>query len=157
VFSTTKAAPVSELARRATATNRGMPNNGDLPRTAMATEDPFSGTNIPEEDAKDDLPLTMAASVVLRALPRDTHAALRTAAEIDTGKVTVFFKAVGGAPVLDNQRARISASQRFEKVVLYLRKQLKCKPTDNLFLYVNSVFAPALDENVGNLFRVCTK
>ncbi len=42
---------------------------------------------------------------------------------------------------------------KFETVVNFLRKKLDCKPTDSVFLYVNSVFAPGLDEGVGNLFR----
>ena len=36
----------------------------------------------------------------------------------------------------------------------YLRRVLKCKDTESVFLYVNSTFAPALDEIVGNLHRV---
>jgi ubiquitin-like protein ATG12 len=68
--------------------------------------------------------------------------------------VTVRFKAVGAAPILGRQVFKISGTQRFETVVNFLRKQLRCKPTDSVFLYVNSVFAPALDEIVGNLFRV---
>jgi hypothetical protein len=39
--------------------------------------------------------------------------------------------------------------------VNFLRKKLDCKPADSVFLYVNSVFAPGLDEGVGGLFRVC--
>ncbi len=68
--------------------------------------------------------------------------------------VTVRFKAVGSAPILKTQVFKISATQRFETVVNFLRTRLKCKPTDSVFLYVNSVFAPSLDEVVGNLFRV---
>ena len=48
----------------------------------------------------------------------------------------------------------MSASQKFETVVNFLRKKLECKPADSVFLYVNSVFAPGLDEGVGNLYRV---
>jgi ubiquitin-like protein ATG12 len=68
--------------------------------------------------------------------------------------VTVRFKAVGSAPILARQVCKITATQRFEAVVGYLRKVLKCGPNDSVFLYVNSVFAPALDEVVGNLHRV---
>ena len=39
--------------------------------------------DIEDEDDKDaDLPLTMAASVVLENLPKDAHAALETAGEL---------------------------------------------------------------------------
>lgn len=105
-----------------------------------------------------DLPLTMTASLVLTNLPRDASAAL---AEVGTTfsqeKVIVRFKPVGGsAPPLPARRERstISATSRFETVVAYLRRTLKVSESDSLFLYVNSTFAPALDEVVGNLWRV---
>lgn len=41
---------------------------------------------IPDEDHGVDLPLTMAASVVLTGLPRDAHRALADAEAIDMGK-----------------------------------------------------------------------
>lgn len=68
--------------------------------------------------------------------------------------VTVRFKPVGSAPLLRTLVFKISASMKFETVVNFLRKKLDCKPADSVFLYVNSVFAPGLDEGVGNLFRV---
>lgn len=68
--------------------------------------------------------------------------------------VTVRFKPVGSAPILRTLVFKISASMKFETVVNFLRKKLDCKPTDSVFLYVNSVFAPGLDEGLGNLFRV---
>lgn len=105
-----------------------------------------------------DLPLTMTASLVLTQLPRDAAAAL---AEVGTtftkDKVIVRFKPVGGsAPPISARRERssISATSRFEAVVAYLRRTLKVAESDSLFLYVNSTFAPALDEVVGNLWRV---
>lgn len=119
--------------------------------------------DIPEPDREDrspspDLPLTMTASLVLTHLPRDAAAAL---AEVGTTfaqeKVIVRFKPVGGsAPPLPARRERstISATSRFEAVVAYLRRTLKVAESDSLFLYVNSTFAPALDEVVGNLWRV---
>ena len=39
-------------------------------------------------------------------------------------------------------------------MVAYLRRVLRVKETESVFLYVNSSFAPALDEVVGNLHRV---
>lgn len=95
----------------------------------------------------------MSASVVLTALPRDAHSALEKAGE-EKGpkKVNVRFKAVGSAPTLRTQLYKISATQRFETVVKFLRTRLRVQDTDSVFLYVNSVFAPSLDEIVGNLY-----
>ena len=39
-------------------------------------------------------------------------------------------------------------------MVNFLRKKLGVKEHEALFCYINSVFAPGLDEGVGNLFRV---
>ncbi|KAI0116012.1 ubiquitin-like autophagy protein Apg12 [Hypoxylon sp. NC0597] len=108
---------------------------------------------IPDRPASPELPLTMTASAVLTALPQDASSALASAGEFDQEKIRVRFKAVGSAPQLKREVRQISATQKFEAVVSHLRKALQLKPTDGLFLYVNSSFAPALDEIVGNLHR----
>lgn len=69
--------------------------------------------------------------------------------------MTVRFQPLPSAPILKNRVFKISASQKFETVVKFLRKKLDCKDTDSVFCYVNSVFAPGLDEGVGGLWRVC--
>ncbi|TVY35259.1 Ubiquitin-like protein [Lachnellula subtilissima] len=112
----------------------------------MASSDPQSA--IPDSSHNEpDLPLTMASSMILTSLPRDAASALSTAGDFPKPKVTVHFKAVGSAPSLDQN------TQRFETVVAYLRRKLKVNERDSVFLYVNSTFAPALDEVVGNLHR----
>ncbi|KAF5653246.1 autophagy 12 [Fusarium sp. NRRL 25303] len=92
-------------------------------------------------------------AVVLADLPRDASAALATAGTFKADKVVVRFKPVGSAPSLAQDVCKISATRRFEEVVRYLRKKLRCKETDSVFLYVNSAFAPSLDEVVGNLHQ----
>jgi ubiquitin-like protein ATG12 len=101
-----------------------------------------------------DLPLTMASSMVLTSLPRDAASALSTAGDFPKPKVTVHFKAVGSALSLQQNVCKISSTQRFETVVAYLRRKLRVGEMESVFLYVNSSFAPALDEVVGNLHRV---
>jgi ubiquitin-like protein ATG12 len=96
----------------------------------------------------------MTASAVLTALPQDASSALASAGDFDQEKVIVRFKAVGSAPQLQREVRKITATQKFEAVVSHLRKALRVAPSDGLFLYVNSAFAPALDEVVGNLHRV---
>lgn len=101
-----------------------------------------------------ELPLTMTASAVLSSLPRDATSALAAAGQFAQEKILVRFKPVGSAPALSREVCKISAAQKFEAVVAYLRRVLKVKDTDSVFLYVNSSFAPSLDEIVGNLHRV---
>lgn len=96
----------------------------------------------------------MTASAILTSLPQDASSALASAGDFQQEKVVVRFKAVGSAPQLQREVRKISAAQKFEAVVSHLRKALRVAPHEGLFLYVNSAFAPALDEVVGNLHRV---
>ena len=127
-------------------------------QTPSRTSTPTENANvnaIPDSSTTEpDLPLTMASSMILTALPRDAASALSSAGTFLNAKVTVRFKPVGSAPQLRQQVCRISSSQRFEAVVAYLRRVLKVGEMESVFLYVNSSFAPALDEVVGNLHRV---
>lgn len=143
-------------ATAATATRSGQAASPD--NAPPGQQQPQDEADADDRSPSPDLPLTMTASLVLTQLPRDAAAAL---AEVGTtftkDKVIVRFKPVGGsAPPLPARRERstISATSRFESVVAYLRRTLKVAESDSLFLYVNSTFAPALDEVVGNLWRV---
>ncbi|EED23396.1 autophagy protein Apg12, putative [Talaromyces stipitatus ATCC 10500] len=121
--------------------------------TGRSDSSAAGNTAIPDEDHGVDIPLTMSASVVLTGLPHDTHRALADAEAIDVGKVTVRFQPLPSAPILRKTVFKISASQKFETVVNFLRKKLDCKDTDTVFCYINSVFAPSLDEGIGGLHR----
>ena len=77
--------------------------------------------------------------------------------------VTIRFQPVGSAPHLRQKIFKVSAANRFETVVSFLGKKLKgMEGVDGggggggggVFCYVNSVFAPGLDEGVGGLWRV---
>lgn len=136
----------------------------------------------PDEEAPTDadLPLTMAASIVLDQLPRDAHKALETAGELEREKglrtsffllhspmqdepiltlclmvlVTIRLSPLPNTPALRAPRFKCATNQRFDYIVRFLRRSLKIKDHESVFCYVNSVFAPGLDEGVGNLWRV---
>lgn len=101
-----------------------------------------------------DIALTMTASAMLQDLPQDATAALASAGTFSQEKVTVRFKPTGAAPPLSQEISKINATRKFEEIVRYLRRKLKSKDTDSVFLYVNDAFAPSLDEVVGNLHQV---
>jgi ubiquitin-like protein ATG12 len=107
-----------------------------------------------EREPSPELPLTMTASAMLSSLPRDASAALAAAGSFPKEKVVVLFKPVGSAPALKRTQYSIGSAQKFDSVVSSLRRLLKVKETESLFLYVNNSFAPSLDEIVGNLHRV---
>ncbi|OCT53222.1 Ubiquitin-like protein ATG12 [Cladophialophora carrionii] len=106
-----------------------------------------------DKNAEGDLPMSMTASVMLTNLPKDASQALREIEAIDDRKVSVRFQAIGSAPILKQKVFKISASSRFSVVLNFLRKKVGVREGDGLFCYVNSVFAPGLDEGVGNLYR----
>jgi ubiquitin-like protein ATG12 len=96
----------------------------------------------------------MTASTVLMSLPRDATAALAAAGGFPFEKVVIRFRPVGAAPAIRQQRVKVLSTQKFEDVVVHVRNRLKVANTDSVFLYINNTFAPALDEVVGNLWRV---
>lgn len=119
----------------------------DKPEPTLNTE------AIPDEPTSPTLAITLASSTHLTHLPIDVTNALLTIGEFPKKKVTVYFTPVGSAPTLRQNVCKISSTQRFEVVVSYLRRVLRIRENESVFVYVNSSFAPALDEVVGNLHR----
>ena len=62
-------------------------------------------------------------------------------------KVVVLLKATGDAPILKQNKFKITAADKFEKVVGFLSAQLGRK---GVFVYLNSAFTPSYDETVAN-------
>jgi ubiquitin-like protein ATG12 len=73
---------------------------------------------------------------------------------INDKKVTVRLQPIGSAPHLTQRIFKLSTNQRFETIVQFLRRKLRVKESESVFCYVGSVFSPALDEGVGNLWTV---
>ena len=62
---------------------------------ASATSTPSSpSAPLEEDDTAADLPLTMAASVVLESLPKDAHSALQKAGELENKDGSVKDKGI---------------------------------------------------------------
>ncbi|KAK6346540.1 Ubiquitin-like protein [Orbilia brochopaga] len=148
-----------------------------LPASPSSQIDSPTPVPLPEPDSDDDdslaPPITLSASVVLTNIPRDSRVALANAFVPSTAKVTIRLLSVGSTPSLKKNVFTLTASKKFSVVVNFLRNKLKLnaplaatspsnsgnlstQPNTNgqsLFVYVNSTFAPSLDEEVGNLFR----
>ncbi|KAF2690003.1 ubiquitin-like protein ATG12 [Lentithecium fluviatile CBS 122367] len=108
---------------------------------------------IPEGDDNAEAPLTMAASVVLTNLPKDASKALEVAGNLGVEKVKIRLQAIGSAPQLKTRLFYAATDRRFEAIIVYIRKKLGVKPHESVFCYIGNVFAPGLDEGVGNLWR----
>jgi len=79
--------------------------------------------------------------------------ALETYKKKDASKVVVRFKAVGNAPIMRQNFYKITASNRFQAVIQFLRRELGWKAGDPLFTYINLAFSPAPDDTVSNLYK----
>ncbi|QRV79717.1 ubiquitin-like protein ATG12 [Ceratobasidium sp. AG-Ba] len=79
--------------------------------------------------------------------------ALQLYGKRDASKVVVRFKAVGNTPIMKQNFYKITASNRFQAVIQFLRKELGWQQTDPLFTYINLAFSPAPDDTVANLFK----
>ncbi|WVZ25935.1 hypothetical protein V8G54_004479, partial [Vigna mungo] len=66
-------------------------------------------------------------------------------------KVVVHLRATGDAPILKQSKFKIAGTDKFVKVIDFLRRQLH---RETLFVYVNSAFSPNPDELVIDLFNV---
>ncbi|KAI7861791.1 ubiquitin-like protein Atg12 [Spinellus fusiger] len=74
--------------------------------------------------------------------------------EKNTSKVVVRFRAIGNAPILKQNFYKITASNKFQTVIQFLRKELKYQQgSDPLFLYINSAFSPSPDATVATLHK----
>ena len=67
------------------------------------------------------------------------------------GKVVFLLKAAGGAPILKKKKWALPRSKTIGHISEFLKKymQLDVDQQQQLFLYVNQAFAPALDTTIG--------
>ncbi|XP_044951512.1 ubiquitin-like protein ATG12 [Hordeum vulgare subsp. vulgare] len=65
-------------------------------------------------------------------------------------KVVVHVRSTGNAPILKQDKFKISGRDKFLRVIEFLRRQLH---QDTLFVYVNSSFSPSPDELVIDLYN----
>ncbi|KAH7405028.1 hypothetical protein KP509_15G054000 [Ceratopteris richardii] len=65
-------------------------------------------------------------------------------------KVVILLRATGDVPILKQNKFKIDATEKFVKVIDFLRRQLH---RDTIFVYINSAFSPSPDETVADLFE----
>lgn len=69
-------------------------------------------------------------------------------------KVVFLLKAAGGAPILKKKKWALPRSKTMGHIAEFLKKymQLDSQQQQQLFLYVNQAFAPALDTTIGSVY-----
>ncbi|POM58100.1 APG12 domain containing hypothetical protein [Phytophthora palmivora] len=68
-------------------------------------------------------------------------------------KVTLQFVAVGSAPLMKRTKFTVNGHDQLSVVYKFLRKQLRLKDSESLFVYCNSSFAPSPDQRLSSLFE----
>ena len=68
-------------------------------------------------------------------------------------KVVFLLKAAGGAPILKKKKWALPRSKTMGHILEFLKKymQLDSQQQQQLFIYVNQAFAPALDTTIGSV------
>lgn len=71
----------------------------------------------------------------------------------DGSKVVFLLKAAGGAPILKKKKWALPRARTMGHIVEFLKKYMKldAQQQQQLFLYVNQSFAPALDTTIGSV------
>ncbi|ORY28171.1 ubiquitin-like autophagy protein Apg12-domain-containing protein [Naematelia encephala] len=98
-------------------------------------------------------PLQKPQLVTSQLLKPSAREALEQYKVKDASKVVVRFKSIGSAPIMKTNVFKVTAGNKFQAVIVFLRSQLGLKPGDPLFTYINAAFAPAPDDTVGNLYK----
>ena len=68
-------------------------------------------------------------------------------------KIDVLLKAAGDAPIMKKKKWAVDANKPVAYLSEFIRKYIKCEPSESLFLYVNQTFVPAPDQVISNLFE----
>ena len=70
---------------------------------------------------------------------------------LEEAKVFIHLKNTGSAPLLKNPKFMINGNDKFARVIHFLKKKLN---TPNIFLYINSTFAPSPFASIKDLYQV---
>ncbi|EDO48009.1 predicted protein [Nematostella vectensis] len=68
-------------------------------------------------------------------------------------KVEVLLKAAGDAPIMKRKKWAVEGSKTVAYLIEFIRKYIRCEPSESLFLYVGQAFAPSPDQLVSNLYN----
>jgi ubiquitin-like protein ATG12 len=84
--------------------------------------------------------------------PSSTRSGLNNDSE-SGAKVVFLLKAAGGAPILKKKKWALPRSKTMGHIVEFLKKymQLDSQQQQQLFIYVNQAFCPALDTTIGSV------
>lgn len=68
-------------------------------------------------------------------------------------KIEILLKATGDAPILKKKKWSVPGDRKISGIVDFLKKYLRCQPSESVFLYVQQTFAPSPDQEIRNLYE----
>lgn len=74
-----------------------------------------------------------------------------SASQVRPSQIKVQLFAVGGAPILKKNKFQVRDTMVVGEVITFLRKTLRIRDGEPLFVYLNSSFAPGLDQPLRSL------
>jgi len=109
----------------------------------MTTQEPNEklNTEVQESDTQGNVPSKTEKS------PKSPDAAPQKT------KIDVLLKAAGDAPIMKKKKWAVDANKPVAYLSEFIRKYIKCEPSESLFLYVNQTFVPSPDQVISNLFE----
>lgn len=74
-------------------------------------------------------------------------------AVVEKKKIDVLLKAAGDAPIMKKKKWAVDANKPVAYLSEFIRKYIRCEPSESLFIYVNQTFVPSPDQVLSNLFE----
>ncbi|CAL8122638.1 unnamed protein product [Orchesella dallaii] len=71
----------------------------------------------------------------------------------DRDKINILLKPVGDAPILKNKLWAVPSERQVSQITEFVKKYLKLEKHQNLFFFVNQLFAPAPDQCLRDLYE----
>ncbi|ODM99343.1 Ubiquitin-like protein ATG12, partial [Orchesella cincta] len=71
----------------------------------------------------------------------------------DRDKINILLKPVGDAPILKNKLWSVPSERQVSQITEFVKKYLKLEKNQNLFFFVNQLFAPAPDQCLRDLYE----
>ncbi|XP_071813427.1 ubiquitin-like protein ATG12 [Apostichopus japonicus] len=68
-------------------------------------------------------------------------------------KVDILLKATGDAPILKKKKWAVPGDRTISGIIDFLKKYLRCQPSESVFLYVQQTFSPSPDQQISNLYE----
>ena len=108
-----------------------------------------SGENEPEKQSQ-NIELSETAQA---GKPTDEKNNASIKVKETKNKIDVLLKAAGDAPIMKKKKWAVDPNKTVAYLVEFIRKYIKCTPSDSLFLYVNQCFVPYPDQLIQNLYE----